>query len=100
MNPNLWFHTKDLLKYRKSVLEDCNFDWDVDEGDLNHDKGYDEMIKYGHFIGYDQKILKKTQANPNFNSVLDLIFLGDNSWAWKAKSSILKRDINDIQTII
>ena len=55
MNPNFWCYAKDLIKYRKSVLGDYNFDWDVDESDLNHDKGYDEMIKYGHFIGYDRK---------------------------------------------
>ena len=78
------------------AVGDYNFDWEVDEGDLNHDKGYDEMIKNGHFNWIRPKILKKTQANPNFNSVLDFIFLGGNSWTWKAKSSILKRDINDI----
>jgi len=79
------------------AVGDYNFDWDVDEGDLNHDKGYDEMIKNGHFNWIRPKKLKKTQANPNFNSVLDFIFLGGNSWTWKAKSSILQRDINDIQ---
>lgn len=79
------------------MLGDYNFDWDVDEGDLKHEKEYDEIIKYGHFNWIRPKKLKKTQANPNFNGVLDFIFLGGNSWTWKAESSILQRDINDIQ---
>ena len=109
---NHLYRTKSERRYEQARLLNCwaskqnlpiiavgdyNFDWDVDCGDLNHDKGYDEMIKYGHFNWIRPKKLKKTQANPNFNSVLDFIFLGGNSWTWKAKSSILKRDINDIQ---
>ena len=108
---NHLYRTKSERRYEQARLLNCwaskqnlpiiavgdyNFDWDVDCGDLNHDKGYDEMIKNGHFNWIQPKKLKKTQANPNFNSVLDFIFLGGNSWTWKAKSSILQRDINDI----
>ena len=53
------------------------------------------LIKDGHFTWIRPSTLKKTQASPNFNTVLDFVFLGGNSWTWKAESTILKRDAND-----
>ena len=77
------------------AVGDYNFDWDVHVGDQVHDKGYDEMVSHGYFNWVRPKKLKKTQASPDYDSVLDFIFLGGNSWTWKAKSTILQRDAND-----
>lgn len=77
------------------AVGDYNFDWDVDQGEVVHDKGYDNMVYHGHFSWVRPKKLKKTQASPDYDSVLDFIFLGGDSWTWKAKSVILQRDLND-----
>jgi len=77
------------------AVGDYNFDWDVDQGELVHDKGYDSMVYQGRFSWVRPKKLKKTQASSDFDGVLDFIFLGGESWTWKAKSVILQRDLND-----
>ena len=77
------------------AVGDYNFDWDVDQGEVVHDKGYDNMVYHGHFSWVRPKKLMKTQASPDYDSVLDFIFLGGDSWTWKAKSVILQRDLND-----
>jgi len=78
------------------AVGDYNFDWHVEEGRFDHDEGYDEMVADGEFNWIRPSKLKKTQANPRFNSILDFVFLGGNSWTWKAKSTILPRDTNDM----
>ena len=77
------------------AVGDYNFDWDVDDGDVDHDQGYEEMVADGHFSWIRPSQLKKTQASPSYDSVLDFIFLGGDSWTWQAKSKILKRDASD-----
>jgi len=89
---NLWASQQTLPII---AVGDYNFDWDVDVGDYVHDRGYDEIISNGHFNWVQPRQLKKTQASPDFDSVLDFIFLGGNSWTWKAQSTILPRDAND-----
>ena len=76
---------------------DYNFDWDVHVGDNVHDMGYDEMVSHGHFNWIRPRNLKKTQASPRFHSVLDFIFLGGNTWTWRAESRILARDASDTE---
>ena len=107
---NHLYRTKDFQRYEQARLlnlwasqqtlpiiarGDYNFDWSVPVGDKVHDQAYDEMVKDGHFTWIRPSTLKKTQASPNFNTVLDFVFLGGNSWTWKAESTILKRDAND-----
>ena len=89
---NLWASQQTLPII---AVGDYNFDWSVPVGDKVHDQAYDEMVKDGHFTWIRPSTLKKTQASPNFNTVLDFVFLGGNSWTWKAESTILKRDAND-----
>ena len=89
---NLWASQQTLPII---AVGDYNFDWSVAVGEKVHDEGYDEMIKDGHFTWIRPSKLKKTQASPNYNSVLDFVFLGGDSWTWKAQSAILKRDATD-----
>ena len=90
---NLWASEQTLPII---AVGDYNFDWDVHVGDNVHDMGYDEMVSHGHFNWIRPRNLKKTQASPRFHSVLDFIFLGGNTWTWRAESRILARDASDI----
>jgi hypothetical protein len=78
------------------AVGDYNFDWEVIDGDANHDYGYDNMTAGGNFYWVRPDELKKSQASTNYNSVLDFIFLGGNVWTWEAESEIMKRDETDI----
>jgi hypothetical protein len=89
---NLWASSQTLPII---AVGDYNFDWDVDQGEIVHDKGYDNMAAQGRFTWVRPRSLKKTQASPDFDSVLDFIFLGGDSWTWNARSIILQRDVND-----
>ena len=53
------------------------------------------MTANGCFNWIRPKTLMKTQASPDYDSVLDFIFLGGDSWLWKAESEILRRDTDD-----
>jgi len=77
------------------AVGDYNFDWEVHCGDINHDRGYDEMVSGGFFNWVRPRQLMKTQASPDYNSVLDFVFLGGDSWAWEAESTILARGARD-----
>ena len=78
------------------AVGDYNFDWDVHQGDFIRDKGYDEMVAEGHFNWIQPRTLMKTQASPDYDTVLDFVFLGGKGcWKWKAESEILMRDSAD-----
>lgn len=89
---NLWASKQTLPII---AVGDYNFDWDVDQGELVHDDGYDHMVHHGQFTWIRPSELKKTQSSNDFDAVLDFIFLGGNTWTWKARSEILQRDDND-----
>lgn len=89
---NLWASKQSLPII---AVGDYNFDWDIHVGDKVHDIGYDEMVSHGHFNWIRPRELKKTQADPRYHTVLDFIFLGGNTWTWKAESKILARDGSD-----
>ena len=63
---NLWASRQTLPII---AVGDYNFDWDVDLGDFNHDRGYDEMVSGGHFNWIRPRKLMKTQASPDYDSV-------------------------------
>ncbi|WP_444997830.1 endonuclease/exonuclease/phosphatase family protein [Aliikangiella sp. IMCC44359] len=57
------------------AMGDYNFDWDVNNGANNHDKGYDNMIKNNTFQWVKPQKLVRTQCNQKYNSVLDFVFI-------------------------
>jgi hypothetical protein len=77
------------------AVGDYNFDWEVIDGDANHDYGYDNLIEDDIFYWVRPAELKKSQASERYNSVLDFVFLGGDVWTWEAESEIMKRDKND-----
>ncbi len=69
------------------AVGDYNFDWDVANGDANHDAGYDRMTDGDVFRWVRPAALVRTQAS--FNSVLDFVFAANGAKAWSATSEIL-----------
>lgn len=69
-----------------------NFDWDVDNGDTDHDQGYDNLTANGVFDWVRPTPLVSTQCNPNLSSVLDFVFVANDARNWTASSEILKRE--------
>ncbi len=77
------------------TVGDFNFDYDVDLGDAgfpHRDRGFDELIRDGVFVYLRPDRLLKTNADDNFNSVLDFVFVAHAPFAWRGESRILERD--------
>lgn len=83
---NVWVRTQTLPVI---AVGDYNFDWDVVGGDQNHDLGYDNMINSGAWTWVRPATLIKSQCSPQFNSVLDFIFVSSPAQGWSGTSEIL-----------
>ena len=70
------------------AVGDYNFDWSVTDGDLNHDKGYDNLTANNVFQWVRPETLHKTHDS-HFNSVLDFVFVSDDAKNWAVSSTIL-----------
>lgn len=71
---------------------DFNFDWDVENGEEDHDAGYDNLVAEQVFTWIRPEELMSTQGNPRFNSVLDFFFVSGDAQAWPATSEIIRTD--------
>ena len=74
------------------AVGDYNFDWDVEDGDTDHDEGYDNMIAEDVFKWIKPQTLIKTQASPDYNSVLDFVFTSKDAKSWAESSEIIVKD--------
>ena len=83
---NDWVRTQTLPVI---AVGDYNFDWEVDGGDQDHDPGYDNMTRGDAWIWVRPATLIKTQCSPNFNSVLDFIFVNSAAQGWSGTSEIV-----------
>jgi M6 family metalloprotease-like protein len=83
------------------AVGDYNYDWDVVDGDTNHDKGYDNLIKNDVFRWVRPGELIKTQKGDSFNSVLDFVFITGDTADLAVESTILVRpgDVPDTAEI-
>lgn len=71
-----------------------NFDWSVTNGDRNHDAGFDKMTAEGHWAWVRPKTLVRSQCNPNYNSILDFVFVSVAARPFALTSEILQ-EAND-----
>jgi endonuclease/exonuclease/phosphatase family metal-dependent hydrolase len=69
------------------AVGDYNFDWDVSNGEADHDQGYDLLIQDEIFVWIRPQRLIKTQCS--FESVLDFTFVAGDAKRWRASSEIL-----------
>lgn len=79
------------------ALGDFNFDWDVENGENDHDDGYDNMTANDVFKWVQPPTLMKTQCSPRYNSVLDFVFVSHSFRTTTNSSEILLTD-NDYCT--
>ncbi|MCI0377170.1 MAG: hypothetical protein L0215_06175 [Gemmataceae bacterium] len=70
------------------AVGDWNFDWGVIDGDVHHDKGYDNLIANDVFRWVRPPILVKTQDSGH-NSVLDFVFVVGAAKSWLGSSEII-----------
>ena len=82
----MWVRTQTLPVI---AVGDYNFDWDVVGGNQNHDLGYDNVINSGAWTWVRPATLIKSQCSPQFNSVLDFIFVNSPAQGWSGTSEIL-----------
>lgn len=83
---NEWVRTQTLPVV---AVGDYNFDWEVNGGDTNHDRGYDNMTAGGAWSWVRPTTLIKSQCSPEFDSVLDFIFVNAAAQSWAGTSEIL-----------
>ncbi|HEU4886931.1 MAG TPA: endonuclease/exonuclease/phosphatase family protein [Thermoanaerobaculia bacterium] len=83
---NAWAATQTLPVI---AVGDYNFDWNLPNGETSHDPGFDNMVANGVFRWVRPATLIKTQCDPNFNSVLDFVFVAGPAQNWQGTSEIL-----------
>lgn len=81
------------------AVGDYNFDWEVINGDADHDPGYDNMVADGVWEWVRPNVLVRTQCSAlpaatteddcGFNSVLDFVFVSGVAQRWRAASEII-----------
>lgn len=72
---------------------DYNFDWNIEAGTgPQRDPGFDLMTADDVFAWIRPDTLVSTQCNPNYNSVLDFVFVSGEAKQWTRESSILETD--------
>lgn len=83
---NTWAATQTLPVV---AVGDYNFDWNLPNGEASHDIGFDNMTASGVFRWVRPETLLKTQCDPQFNSVLDFVFVAGDARDWQGTSEIL-----------
>lgn len=71
------------------AVGDYNFDWEVVNGEVAHDRGYDEMTASGVFGWVRPATLVKSQCSERYNSVLDFVFVSGTAQTWPATAEIV-----------
>lgn len=81
------------------AVGDYNFDYDVERGDAGvpfRDRGFDEMTRDGAFTWVRPERLFKTNADEDFNTVLDFVFIANPPFGWSGEARILDRDSDTV----
>lgn len=77
------------------AVGDWNFDYDVTSGDAgfpNRDRGFDALIKDHVFEWVRPTTIVKSQADDNFNTLLDFVFVANAPLGWTGVSRILEQE--------
>lgn len=72
------------------AVGDYNFDWRVEDGETDHDEGFDALIGAGEFAWVRPPApLVKSQCSTTYNSVLDFVFVAGAAQGWAGVSEIV-----------
>jgi hypothetical protein len=77
------------------AMGDYNFDWDLDDGDEDHDRGYDFITANDVFVWLRPEELVTTQCSGwpcRFTSVLDFFFVSGPARDWDGVAQIVVVD--------
>jgi endonuclease/exonuclease/phosphatase (EEP) superfamily protein YafD len=85
---NAWARTQTLPII---ALGDYNYDWSVQNGDTDHDAGYDLLTADGVFVWIRPATLRRTHCS-HHNSVLDFVFAAGDARTWDGLAEILPAD--------
>jgi endonuclease/exonuclease/phosphatase (EEP) superfamily protein YafD len=88
---NEWVRTQTLPVI---ATGDYNFDWSVTNGDQSHDAGFDRMVVDNQWTWLRPATLVRSQCNPNFDSVLDFVFVNTAARPL-ALASVILQEAND-----
>lgn len=69
------------------AVGDYNYDWSVENGEGDHDQGFDLLTAQSVFSWVQPSSLLKTQCS-RFNSVLDFVFVTQGASTWNPSSTI------------
>lgn len=86
---NAWAMDQDLPLI---ALGDYNFDWDLEDGDRNHDPGYDHLTAGDVWRWVRPDLLVTTQCSGwpcRYESVLDFAFVAGPAQLWAADAEIV-----------
>jgi endonuclease/exonuclease/phosphatase family metal-dependent hydrolase len=72
------------------AVGDYNYDWNVNNGDNNHDDGFDFITEDSVFRWVRPPTLVRSQCS--FNSVLDFVFTTGVAQSWVSSSEIVARN--------
>lgn len=78
------------------AVGDYNYDWEVADGDADHDDGYDLLTAANVLVWVRPATLRRTQCSAEdtgcrFDSVLDFVFVAHQPAGWTSESVILTR---------
>lgn len=71
------------------AVGDYNYDWHFENGDSDHDRGYDELVADDIFSWVRPQTLVPTHCSA-YNSVLDFVFVAGAARDWAPSSQILE----------
>jgi hypothetical protein len=74
------------------ALGDYNFDWELEDGERDHDRGYDEITANRVFVWVRPAELVTTQCSGwpcRYRSVLDFVFVSGAAQQWQATAEIV-----------
>jgi len=71
------------------AVGDYNFDWDVDNGDADHDAAFDVMVADDAWKWVRPDALVQTQHSDRYDSVLDFVFVAGQARDWTGRSQIV-----------
>ena len=84
---NDWINLQDLPVI---AVGDYNFDYDLDSGEGN--PGFDAFVEEGMIVWIEPELMIKSQCSPDYNSILDFVFINDDALTWEASSEIIVRE--------
>jgi len=77
-------------EYPMVAVGDYNFDWEVLEGESNHDPAFDHMVRQQIFRWIRPNPLRPSHTHRRYATILDFLFLSQAGHDWQACCEIVE----------